>query len=48
MIEKIYKTANGDIHYWVSDTIDNQRVTLFFLPGLQYIEGKWNSNINQF
>lgn len=34
MIEKIYKNDNGDIHYWISDVIDNEKATLVFLPGL--------------
>ena len=33
MIEKIYKTPLGDIHYWVNIT-DRDAVTLVFLPGL--------------
>lgn len=34
MIEKIYNTAYGDIHYWISEQIDNDKYTLVFLPGL--------------
>lgn len=34
MQEKIYKTDHGDIHYWVSDIIQHDAVTLVFLPGL--------------
>lgn len=53
MIEKIYSTKNGDIHYWISDKIDDKKITLIFLPGLtadhrlfnkqlEYFEGKQN------
>lgn len=52
MIEKIYKTPSGDIHYWIN-IIDRDIVTLVFLPGLTadhrlfdkqiaYFEGKYN------
>lgn len=52
MDEKIYKTALGDIHYWIS-WIDCENVTLVFLPGLtadhrlfdkqiEYFENKYN------
>lgn len=34
MIEKIYSTPCGDIHYWISEAIDPGRATLLFLPGL--------------
>ncbi|MDD4566211.1 MAG: alpha/beta hydrolase [Eubacteriales bacterium] len=34
MIERIYNTAYGDIHYWISKQIDNDKYTLVFLPGL--------------
>ena len=53
MIEKIHKTRCGDIHYWISDTVNNDNVTLMFLPGLtadhrlfekqiEYFESKCN------
>lgn len=53
MIEKIYKTRCGDIHYWISDNIQDKTVTLIFLPGLtadhrlferqiKYFEAKYN------
>lgn len=52
MVEKIYKTPLGDIHYWIG-MVDLRRVTLAFLPGLTadhrlfekqtaYFEGKYN------
>ena len=33
MIEKIYTTSSGSIHYWINQ-IDEYRPTLVFLPGL--------------
>ena len=52
MNEKIYKTALGNIHYWVN-ILDKETVTLVFLPGLTadhrlfdkqitYFENKYN------
>ena len=52
MIEKIYKTPCGNIHYWIN-IIDKNAVTLIFLPGLtadhrlfdkqiEYFENKYN------
>ena len=34
MIEKIYETSCGCIHYWVNDAAKNSRRQLVFLPGL--------------
>lgn len=34
MIEKIHNTDRGAIHYWISDRIDRQDISLIFLPGL--------------
>ena len=53
MIEKVYSTPCGLIHYWVSDNTDNNDISLVFLPGLtadhrlfnkqiEYFEGKHN------
>ncbi len=53
MLEKIYSTHCGAIHYWVSDKIDRNALSLVFLPGLtadhrlfdkqlEYFEGKHN------
>lgn len=33
MKEKLYRTQNGDIHYWIND-FDNNKPSLIFLPGL--------------
>ena len=52
MIERIYKTDNGDIHYWIN-VKDHNLLTLVFLPGLtadhrlfdkqiEYFEDKYN------
>lgn len=53
MIEKVYKTEKGNIHYWISDQIKKDAVSLIFLPGLtadhrlfdkqiEYFEGRYN------
>lgn len=53
MQEKVYKTPQGTIHYWISDHVDHDYFTLLFLPGLtadhrlfekqiEYFEGKYN------
>lgn len=34
MIEKVYKTSCGEIHYWISEDFKNDEATLVFLPGL--------------
>lgn len=34
MLEKIYPTSCGSIHYWVGSSYDPKRVTLLLLPGL--------------
>lgn len=34
MIEKTYETSKGTIHYWISDDVKNELLTLVFLPGL--------------
>ena len=52
MVEKIYKTPLGAIHYWVNIP-DINKITLIFLPGLtadyrlfekqiEYFENKYN------
>lgn len=53
MQEKLYTTPCGDIHYWVNNSPNPERITLVFLPGLTadhrlfnkqiaYFEGKYN------
>lgn len=34
MKKKVYKTPCGEIHYWISHQINNDKFTLLFLPGL--------------
>ena len=34
MEERILHTESGDVHYWISDTIIKDAVSLFFLHGL--------------
>lgn len=52
MIEKLFKTHCGIIHYWINKEADNSRTPLVFLPGLtadhrlfdkqvEYFEGKY-------
>lgn len=52
MVEQIHKTPLGNIHYWIN-TIERDRITLVFLPGLtadhrlfekqiSYFEDKYN------
>ena len=53
MIEKVYKTSCGEIHYWISEDFKSDEATLVFLPGLtadhrlfekqtEYFESKYN------
>lgn len=52
MVEKVYKTRCGPIHYWISKNANIQDIELIFLPGLtadhrlfekqiEYFEGKY-------
>ncbi len=52
MVERIYMTKCGDIHYWINDNADRNIPQLVFLPGLtadhrlfdkqmEYFEGKY-------
>ena len=34
MIEKIYETKSGNIHYWINEIVSKSEYTLIFLPGL--------------
>ena len=34
MIEKIYETPSGIIHYWMNDAVESSQTALIFLPGL--------------
>ncbi len=33
-MEKVLVTESGNVHYWISDVIDRERATIFFLHGL--------------
>lgn len=48
MIEKTYSTGKGDIHYWVSNTINKEEVTLVFLPGLTADHRLFEKQISHF
>lgn len=48
MIEKVYSTPCGVIHYWVSDNIDNNDISLVFLPGLTADHRLFNKQIEYF
>ena len=34
MTEKILKTESGNIHYWITEKIDTNKISIFFLHGL--------------
>ena len=53
MIERIHTTRCGEVHYWITERISNDKPTLLFLPGLtadhrlfekqiEYFESKLN------
>lgn len=48
MIEKIYKTKSGNIHYWISNKIDNTKYTLVFLHDLALDHQIFNKQIKYF
>ena len=48
MIEKVYSTPCGVIHYWVSDNTDNNDISLVFLPGLTADHRLFNKQIEYF
>lgn len=48
MIEKIHKTDCGGIHYWISENIDPNDVTLLLLPGLTADHRLFNKQIEYF
>jgi len=52
MVEQVYRTTSGDIHYWINREAKKSEVQLIFLPGLtadhrlfgrqiEYFEGKY-------
>lgn len=34
MLEKILRSESGNVHYWISNTIRKESLSLFFLHGL--------------
>lgn len=48
MIEKIYSTQLGEIHYWISDSFVHGRTTLVFLPGLTADHRMFQKQIDDF
>ena len=47
-MEKILKTDSGDIHYWMSDQVKKDRLTLFFLHGLTASHDLFISQVEYF
>ena len=37
LTEKKLKTQYGDVHYWISEDLSADRITLFFLHGLTFV-----------
>lgn len=48
MIEKIHITNHGAIHYWISDKIDRNDISLIFLPGLTADHRLFDKQIEHF
>ena len=48
MIEKILETASGNVHYWISDQIKPDRITIFFLHGLTASHDLFEKQIGHF
>ena len=48
MIEKILNTGFDDVHYWITDSIDSNRMTLFFLHGLTASHALFEKQIPHF
>lgn len=48
MTAKIFSTGCGQIHYWLSDNIDANAITLVFLPGLTADHRLFNNQIPYF
>ena len=48
LIEKVLKTSYGDVHYWISGNISDDRITLFFLHGLTVDHNLFNGQIDFF
>lgn len=48
MVEKVFETKHGNIHYWVNGQADNQSPQLVFLPGLTADHRLFEKQIEQF
>lgn len=48
LIEKKIKTPHGDVHYWISENLIADRITLFFLHGLTASHDLFKSQIEFF
>lgn len=48
MIEKVYETASGRIHYWINTDMNPANTTLVFLPGLTADHRLFNKQISYF
>lgn len=48
MIEKILETDSGNVHYWMSENILEDRITLFFLHGLTASHDLFEAQIEYF
>ena len=48
LIEKRLKTPYGDVHYWISEKLTADRITLFFLHGLTASHDLFNGQIEFF
>ena len=45
LIENKIKTSYGDVHYWISEKLIADRITLFFLHGLTADHNLFNNQI---
>ena len=48
LIERRLKTSYGDVHYWISEKLTADRITLFFLHGLTASHDLFNGQIEFF
>ena len=48
LIENKIKTSYGDVHYWISEKLIADRITLFFLHGLTADHNLFNNQIEFF
>ncbi|WP_026834400.1 alpha/beta fold hydrolase [Eubacterium xylanophilum] len=48
MIEKILHSESGDVHYWISESVNNEALSLFFLHGLTATHELFINQVNYF